>query len=193
MDDDQIGQPHTCRALAKSTGQRCRNNVGPFAVVCRVHGGRSPRARAAADERARRAGAERACEALGLVVEVTPEDSLQAELNHTAAMVRWLRAQLAGMTAEFGADWLVTADGVAWGRLHLEERDHLVKICRVMLAADVRGRLTDVAQQVGAAFVSLVDAFADGLSLTDEQRQRVPELVPRLLRSLAVPDDDGAA
>jgi hypothetical protein len=35
-----------CRAHSKQTGNRCRNRITPPAVVCRFHGGASPRARA---------------------------------------------------------------------------------------------------------------------------------------------------
>lgn len=43
--------PVQCRATSKQTGERCRRNCGPGAVVCSWHGGRAPQVERVARER----------------------------------------------------------------------------------------------------------------------------------------------
>ena len=105
MDDGRPIGPHGCNAMARTTGEPCKNNPGPGAVVCHMHGGKAPQVARKAAERAREDEARRACAALGLPIETDAAEALQDELNHTYGAVVWLRAKL----AEWGTDAL------AWG------------------------------------------------------------------------------
>ncbi len=82
----------------------------------------------------------------------------------------------------------------AWWQLYAQERDRLVTVCKVMLSADVQGRLVAVAKETAAKFNEVLSAILDALNLTPAQRAMVPEVVPRVLRlAMGEPDDDGAA
>ena len=147
--------------------------------------------RAAAARRQAAAAAEHACEVLGVPVETTAEAALQDELNRTYGHVLWLRGQV----AELGVDALAWADTEpAWWQLYEHERDRLVTVCKVMLSADVQGRLVAVAKETAEQFNEVLSAILDALNLSLAQRAMVPEVVPRVL-SLATgdPDDDSAA
>ena len=120
-------------------------------------------------------------------VETTAEAALQDELNRTYGHVLWLRGQV----AELGLDALAWGDTEpAWWQLYGQERDRLVTVCKVMLSADVQGRLVAVAKETAEQFNQVLSAILDALNLTPAQRAMVPEVVPRVL-SLMVGDSDG--
>jgi hypothetical protein len=189
MDDRPRGVPHGCRATAKTTGRPCKNNPGPGALVCHVHGGKAPQVKAKAAGRAAEAAARAACEALGVPVETTAEDALQDELNRTHGHVAWFRARIAGLDG----DPFTWAEGEpAWWQVYCAEREHLVAVCKAMLAADVQGRLVSVAKETAAQFGQILTAVCDALNLTPQQRALVPAVLPRALRVIdAGPDGDG--
>jgi hypothetical protein len=153
--------------------------------VCNSHGGAARQVKAAAARREASAAAAEACQWFGLPVDTTPEAALQDELNRTAGAVAWLRAEVAALGP--------AAIGTALWDLYGYERDHLVTVCRVMLAADVQGRAVDLAREVGARVAGAMDAILEGLQLTPGQRALVPEVVPRAIRLLDPAPPDGAA
>ena len=188
MDDDRATGPHGCRATAKTTGQPCKNNTGPGALVCWAHGGKAPQVARKAAERAREARARDACETLGLPVATTAADALQAELNRTHGHVLWFRARV----AELGDAAFAWGDAEpAWWQIYREERGHLVIVCKTMLAADVQDRLVTVAKETAGQFHAALTGILDALHLSPAQRAMVPEVVPRVLSLITVPDGDG--
>jgi hypothetical protein len=189
MDDERRGGPLGCRATAKTTGQPCKNNPGPGAVVCWAHGGKAPQVARKAAGRAREARARDACEALGLPVATTAADALQAELNRTHGHVLWFRSRV----TELGEAAFAWGDAEpAWWQVYREERGHLVIVCKTMLAADVQERLVAVAKDTAAQFRVALDGILDALNLSPAQRAMVPEVVPRVLSLITVPDGDEA-
>ena len=160
MDDRPAGTPHGCRATARTTGQPCKNNPGPGAVVCWAHGGKAPQVARKAAEHAREARARDACEALGLPVATTAADALQAELNRTHGHVLWFRGKL----AELGEDAFAWgAAEPAWWQVYRDERAHLVMVCKTMLTADVQERLVAVAKETAEQFRYALTAVTDAL------------------------------
>ena len=188
MDDEPIGTPHRrCKATAKSTGERCKRYSGS-SPTCRVHGGAARQVKRKAAERARQEKAQQACEALGVPVETDAAAALQDELNRTYGHVVWLRRKVASL-GEDALAWDRTEP--AWWQLYAQERDRLVTVCKVMLSADVQGRLVAVAKETAEQFHQVLSAILDALNLTEAQREMVPEVVPRVMRLLIAQDTDG--
>ena len=102
--------------------------------------------------------------------------------NRTQAHVTWLRGQL----IELGEP----AIGGPWWQLYGQERDRLVVVCKAMLAADVQGRLQAVAKETAEQFRYALEAITDALNLSPAQRAMLPEVVPRVLSLVTMPDGD---
>lgn len=62
--------------------------------VCHLHGGKSPRALAAAVRRGQQAAALEAVATYGLPVDISPTEALLEEVRWTAGHVQWLRARV---------------------------------------------------------------------------------------------------
>lgn len=82
-----------------------------------------------------------------------------------------------------GTTW-ETAPNI-WLRLYQQERAHLVKVCSEAIRAGIEERKVRMAEQHGALVAQVIRAILADLQLTQEQQERVPEVVPRHLRALA--------
>lgn len=94
---DECGRPHVTKTGAPSCKSH-RRAGGPCAQprmreqqVCRLHGGKSPQALAAAERRAQERAGREAVVTYGLPVDVSPTEALLEEVRWTAGHVRWLR------------------------------------------------------------------------------------------------------
>jgi hypothetical protein len=193
-DEPRRTGPHGCHATAKTTGEPCKNNPGPGALVCHIHGGKAPQTRRAAARRAAEEQAWAECARLGVPVETTAADALQEELNVTFGAVRFFRARL----AEWGEDALAWGDQMpGWWTVFSYEREHLVTVANVMLRADVQGRLADTAKETAGWFRVGLERILDRLGCTPEQRELLPgavaETMAELERMLDPGDGDGPA
>ena len=158
--------------------------------------------RQAAERRRHRERAERACAVLGLPIDTAPEDALQNELAWCNGHVQWLRGQVAELTV---AD-LTCNTGAALVGLYGAERDRLVTIARVMIAADVHGRMQETARQLAAWLTAVLDGALDSSRLAFDQAEAVAAELPGKIRTIPFPhlgvidgsdgldgDGDGAA
>lgn len=100
MNCPKCGNPHA-RPTGKRTctghnraGKPCGNGPLPGLDVCRMHGGKSPRAVVAAQRRLQEQAAAAAAATYGLAVDVSPTDALLEEVRWTAGHVQWLRARV---------------------------------------------------------------------------------------------------
>lgn len=92
------GKPK-CTSKAKQTGDRCRRPPVPGGTVCHIHGGGSPKVRAAAARRVAEAEAAelmtRAIVTLGIKGrDIDPAKALLEEISWTYAHVQWLRVKV---------------------------------------------------------------------------------------------------
>jgi nucleotide-binding universal stress UspA family protein len=191
-------QPRRCTATAKSTGQRCGRAPVPGATVCKIHGGGSPRVRAAARRRLDLAAAQQAVVTLGLPRDITPTDALLEEVRWTAGHVDWLRQRIqelekADMTwgvvrVKDGGDDRGTTEQAGppvWYQLYERERTHLVKVCAAAIGAGIEERRVRLAEQQGALVAEAIRRILSRLDLTAAQQLLVGEVVPAELRALA--------
>lgn len=171
--------------------------------VCGLHGGRSPRALAAAERRREERQATLAVESFGLPREVDPHTALLEELHRTAGAVQWLGALVAdleqedltwsltketrGTQLERGADTGKTfqAGPHAFVALWQAERKHLVDVSKACITAGIEERRVRVAEAAGQQLASVVRAVLDRLDLSDEQRSAALVVVPEEFRAIA--------
>ena len=104
-DDDPMDCPTCGEAHARDNGRptcighnraghHCHNGPLPGQKVCGSHGGKTPRALAAAARRLQDEAARDAVVTYGLAVDVSPTDALLEEVRWTAGHVQWLRARV---------------------------------------------------------------------------------------------------
>jgi hypothetical protein len=146
--------------------------------------------------------ARKAVNTYGLPREVDPAVALLEEVHRSAGHVEWLKAKVAELdeadlvwgvveevdkgAGEFtGTDITSAAKPNVWLELYQQERKHLTAVCKTALAAGIAERQVRLAEQQGALIVGVIQRILDDLALTAEQKARVPEVVPRHLRSVS--------
>jgi hypothetical protein len=137
----------------------------------------------------------------GEPVDVSPGEALLQEVQRTAGIVGWLGEVIAGLedgevvwgierrTDRSGGDWpgadvITSARPNVWVQLYQSERKHLVATCEAALRANVDERLVRLAEMQGGRIVAALNGIFTDLGLTAEQRDKLPEVVPRRLREL---------
>lgn len=184
----------------KRDGSHCPQPAIRGASVCRSHGGNAPAVRRKAAIRAA------VLDWRVDVPEVDPADQLRRLLSITAwrqAQLEWLIRTVATGDpddTEGPADWrrLVASyigvrtneDGSKEEYLRIlvreerTERELGAKLAAQAIAVGLDERRVRILEEQAALMVSMFDAFADGLGLTPEQADRVPEVAERVLRSV---------
>ncbi len=117
------GKP-TCAGHNRA-GEPCKNGPLPGQRVCRMHGGRSPQAKAAGERRVQEQAAAAAVATLGIPVDVSPTDALLEEVRWTAGHVQWLRRRVQELHEE-PTHQAFTLDGRPVGTANPSGRDALV-------------------------------------------------------------------
>lgn len=188
-----------CDAKRRQGGGTCKKPAGWGTThvgsgSCRLHGGNMANHR----KRAFRRNAEMAVETFGLPRTVDPRQALLEEVHRTAGHVEWLRIQVASLSVEavgWGPTEAVQSDKEGrslkqeakahiWVELYQKERRHLVDVCKAAISAGIEERRVRVAEQQGEMLAGAIKAILGELSLSPEQAARVPEVVPRHLRSI---------
>lgn len=191
-----------CTATSKTSGERCRLERMAGQRVCWRHGGKSPRALAAARRRLAVEEVRREAARLGGSLEVDPLDVLLQSVREAWANVAVLRDALQDLevtVAEDGAIALPSRD-VEWdrggahvpARVHVlvamygEERDRAARYSKLCLDAGVDERRVRVAEQQAQVLGQAIGrALDDGeVALTAPQRQALRAALARELRAL---------
>lgn len=192
-----------CGANKRQGEGTCKRPTGwgtdhPGTGRCKLHGGSTPDHKNAAKlEIARRAVAT-----YGLPREVTPDVALLEEVHRTAGHVAWLAEIVAeiehedlvwGKTEEAeknatefgGVDTTYKAVPNIWLVLYQQERKHLATVAKAAIDAGIAERQVRIAEQQGQMLAKVINRVLDALDLTGEQKARVPEVVPQILRSIS--------
>lgn len=183
-----------CNARTRGSGL-CKRGAGqstehPGIGNCNLHGGSTPNHIRAAEK----VIAVRAVATYGLPIEIDPREALVQEVYRTAGHVAYLADRVRaidpddlvwGKTSE--ADQQATEfPGVnttreskpnVWLVLYLQERKHLVDVCKTALAAGVEERRVKLAEQMGSQLAGFVRFLLDGLNLSPDQWDLVPGLM----------------
>jgi hypothetical protein len=169
--------------------------------VCATHGGKAPRALAAAERRMAEVRAAKAVATFGLHREIDPKDALLEEVYRTAGAIDWLHSQILeleardviwGKTDEVsktateyeGVDTTHAASINVWVELWQKERKHLVDVSKAALGAGIEERRVKLAEQQGALLAGVVKRILGDLKLTPEQSAAAPQIVSYHFRSV---------
>jgi hypothetical protein len=197
------GHDRYCGANKRQGEGCCKRPAGwgtdhPGMGRCKLHGGSTPDHKNAAKVEI----ARRAVVTYGLPREVTPDVALLEEVHRTAGHVAWLGEVVAGLeqdelvfglaevvdkgAGEFpGIDQTAKSAPSVWLDLYQRERAHLVRVSKAAIDAGIAERQVRIAEQQGQMLAKVINRVLDALDLTGEQKARVPEVVPRILRSIS--------
>jgi hypothetical protein len=201
--EDADGHDRYCGANKRQGEGTCHRPAGwgtdhPGAGRCKLHGGSTPDHKKAAKVEL----ARRAVDTYGLPREVTPDVALLEEVHRTAGHVAWLAEVVAkiehddlvwGKTEEAektatefsGVDTTYKAVPNIWLTLYQQERKHLAAVAKAAIDAGIAERQVRIAEQQGQMLAKVINRVLDALALTGEQKARVPEVVPQILRSIS--------
>jgi hypothetical protein len=197
-------EPRRCKARSrKNNGEQCRKPPMHGQDVCGTHGGKAPRALAAAERRMAEVRAAKAVATFGLPREINPRDALLEEVYRTAGAIDWLHSQILeleardviwGVTEEVsktateyeGVDTTHAASINVWVELWQKERKHLVDVSKAALGAGIEERRVKLAEQQGALLAGVIKAVLGDLELTPEQAARAPRVVADRLRDVSM-------
>lgn len=192
----------TCTAKAKGTGERCRRSPIAGGTVCRVHGGASRVAKAAAARRAQEDAARQQLMALGEPEAIDPSEALLRLISWKYGEVKWLRARVQdlpddeltwgvaqtdiGLGPEGPIDRVTekASPSVWWGLLRQAE-DQLASYAERALRAGIEERRVRLAEDQGNMVHAVMMAIFQRISLTPEQWDAVQVVAPQELRKLA--------
>lgn len=160
---------------------------------CKLHGGSTPNGRTFA----RLAQAKAEVERLKLPKDVDPHEALLDELRRSLSWVLYLEEQV-GDLAERDLTWGQTrwkSGGEDRGRtyeakphalyeLYVRERKAYLEAAKACANAGVELRRVQIAEEQGRLLFSAINQILEALDLTPEQAGRVPDVVPRVLRSI---------
>ena len=191
-----------CTATSKQSGSQCRNTAVPGLKVCRIHGGSTARAKAAAARNVETQRARDAANQLGITINVSPQQALLDEVQRAAGMVAYYGARVAEVAEDsnklvhgitrveeregFQAGRLRVAEPAVnmWVKLWNEERDRLTRAAAAAIRAGIEERRVALAEQHGQAIAAAIHRILDRLDLDARQRTLVGQVVPDELRAI---------
>lgn len=147
-----------CQATSKRSGEQCGKWAIKGLTVCRMHGGGTQRAKAAAARNVQLATAQAAVVTYGLDEDVDPLDALEAELRRTAGAVAYLQGLVQTLDAP-GLGQSTRASGrvpSVWVELYQRERKHLTEVAATCLRVGLEERRVALAEQTGAIVADLL-------------------------------------
>ena len=188
----------------KKNGDPCASSPTPGATRCGRHGGNSPRAKQAAEQRIAKQELTQQVGTLGIAEkypDIDPGQALLNEIQISHAHVQWLRSKVAeiepdelvwgttkteeGIGAQGPVDMTIQEAGFnTWYQLYTKEREHFAKITSLALKAGIEARKIALAEQQGTLVATAIQRILTGLNLTQTQAKLIPTLVPAALREL---------
>lgn len=191
---DRCGEIHgKCRAHSKQTGGPCQSDeVLPGGLVCRAHGGHSPQAMRAAQERENRrvitevyeADPQAAIAAYGVEAIGDPLDALSRLTAQAMHMMDSLGQRVNALEEiryenDKGGEQVRTEL-----KFYLSAMDRVGKFLDMLIKSGFEDRRLKLDEQTAQMFVTVMQRVLARLSLTPEQTALVGTVVPEELRQL---------
>lgn len=174
-----------CTAKSKQSKERCKKWAEPGLDVCRMHGGSTPRAKAAGQRNVQQAAARAAVQTYGLPVEIDPLDALLAELHRTAGHVAWLGTIVQGLDrSELRQRTMAGSVPSVWVALYQDERKHLAAVAASCLRAGVDERRIQLAERQGQLVAEAIRGILSDLGV-DPATEQARTVVRRHLMAVA--------
>lgn len=183
-----------CSATSKRSGERCKRYALPGATVCRTHGAGAPQVREAAGRRVQeivlRAQAASTLDKLGVSIETTPIEALEAMLYEAAGAVAVLRAMVNQLPQDRWYGDLFHENGSPTGKavlhvlivMHAEERDRLAKLAEACAKLGLDQRRLELAEAQVSRLVDAVNAAMADIGMPKALMDRFRQAIARRLR-----------
>ena len=203
-DPDDYKGATTNRCIARRTnGRRCGKTALRGQKVCRVHGGTSPQALAAAKKRLADEAARKAASRVITRKDTDPATALLDLVQWTAGEVDYWRGRVSELDddTELAALMLtktktggddagdtseVTANIVH--RMYVDASDRLARYAALALKAGIEERRVRIAEAQGAVLAGVIRKILERLNLTPDQQTLIGTVVPEELRALTQAD-----
>lgn len=174
----------TCGAKTKKPGNPpCENPPLTGATRCRLHGGASPRAQAAAQERLTHRAAIADAKALlaheGLIVVDDPIDAIAGIARECMALKNSLGNRVNALTNIRFEDLKGAEQLRSEVALYERALDRTVRVLKVLADLGYQERLVRIDEQIAAETIARMRGVFDDLDLTEDQRAKIPAAVER--------------
>lgn len=173
-----------CGARTRNGGT-CRRWPIAGGTRCKLHGGGSPRAKAAAQRRLVEADARAALAYEGIKPIDDPIVELGKLANEVTGMKNGLAARVAALDSPVFTDAFGSEQVHAEIRLYNEALDRCIKVLDLLGRHDLDSRLVRVTEDQGRLFQYLVAGIISDLALTPDQTAQLPEVMGKWLRKTA--------
>lgn len=193
-----------CGAKKRGKNEACASSPVPGGTRCGRHGGNSPKAKAAAEQRTAQQELTQSVGTLGIrekYPDIDPGQALLSEIQISHAHVQWLRAKVAeiepnelvwgktktetGIGPQGPVDTTTQEAGFhTWYQLYTREREHFAKLTTMALKAGIEARKIALAEQQGAMVARALQEIFGKLALSKQQAALLPTVVPAALRQL---------
>lgn len=185
----------SCKAFARTTQRQCTNPPMDGQQVCRMHGGSSKQARAAAETRLAQLEADGVLAAYDRGDDVDPGEKLLDLICWGSARVNYYRSRVV-MLADEDVVWGLskTATGGkdvgdtyeakpnAWIVLLREAENDLARLCVDALRVGLKQRELDIAAKMADKILPILDAVLEAFG-HDPSQPEVAQKVERILRA----------
>ena len=186
----------------KKDGSPCGNYALKGQLVCRMHGGASPQAKAAAERRLALQAIDADIQSWGLGgTDVDPGETLLRLLAQARACAQVYAAEVSRVVVEprlqealVGETLIVDPNN---GRLHKvgeyvrglatlenQERDRAAKYSDLAIRAGLVERQVRLAERQGALIEQVLVTVFEDMGLTPEQRRAAPDAIRRALQAV---------
>jgi len=178
-------------------GEPCSQPAKAGQEICRYHGGNSPQALAAAEDRKQREQIEALAAALTLgqpVLDKDPGEIIADQIAWRAGHVAWLRSRVQRLDPKSlawgktkkkvgGDDHGTTSEAKPsiWYQLYIEAQRDLEKLCLEAIRAGFEERRVRLAERLADALVGVIDGILADLG-HDPNNPKTAEIVERHLR-----------
>lgn len=199
--------PTRCQAEAKrKPGTQCGSFPIRGSRVCRVHGGSTKKARAAAARNVESGKLATKARRLGMPVPVDAKDLPQVILDQISAvsgLVKWLQARIDELASDqeiwFGpvkeseeeSTFGTKSTTVREARQHVlvqmlrDARRDVVQFTKLALEAKIDEQQVRISKNIGDQFETVLTELLTSIDATPDQMRKAAEAVPLILRKTA--------
>lgn len=132
--------------------------------------------------------------------DMSPVDVLVDELKRSAGFCFWIESKMAEWDDELiplgyeniddkGGMQTAATNSAAWLDVWQRERAHLARVAKLCIDAGVSERQISLAEKQAEIMFGLINSAFTQLGLTKEQQQKVPQIMPALIRSMSIPGE----
>lgn len=184
-----------CKAKARTTGNQCGNPPMEGQLICRMHGGATPQARAKAQERiaTQRIASDVSAELahLGVIAVEDPINELGKLASASTAMMNALGARVNSLTELEHFDMKQSPAIKAEVQMYERAMDRTHRLLDSLVKHGYAERLVTINENEALLVAGVIRRVVAGLGLTAEQQATAQQLLAQEFRALEKAADRG--